>query len=1447
MKNHITLRHLSVLLVMSISSLLHGAAYEWSNFVGMPGGQGTVDGTGTQARFNFPRGMAVDASGNLFVSDYFNYCIRKITPAGVVTTFVGKAGAYGSADGTGGNARFGNPSGLAFVNGVLYVADTGNNTIRKITSAGVVTTLAGKSGVSGSADGTGEDARFFRPDGIAKATDGSLLVVDTYNQAVRKVTTAGVVTTLVGQIGVIGSTDGTLAQARFKYPQGIAVGGDGTIFITDTSNHTIRKITKAGVVTTLAGNVGVRGALDGMGTAAKFDYPVAVVVRPNGDLYVADEGNAAIRRVTPAGEVTTPIGTLLEYGSEDGTGTAARLRFPEGLALDSAGRLYFSDSGNNNIRRVGTDLAVTTLAGQISNTGSTDSTGTAARFYYPQGISVASTGEVFIADTYNFKIRKATAGGVVTTHAGTGTSGSADGPVASATLGYINDTAVDAAGNVYVSDGYTIRKIDTAGEVTTLAGTAGSSGTADGIGAAARFTSPRGIAATADGTVYVADQYAQTIRKISPAGEVTTLAGQAGVGGFVDGTGAAARFSQPLDVAVDADGFVYVADSLSNCIRKISPMGEVTTLAGKSSAYGSADGVGMEASFRQPSGVAVDPYGNIIVCDTENHTLRRVTPAGVVTTIGGSALVADGKDGADTAARFSSPRRVAIDSAGVIYVADYENNRIMKGVPHPEIAVEEPVGTDLKDGAAVSDFGAVSIHEDVVKTFTVTNLGGAALTGLTISATGTHAAEFVVQTLGKTTLLPGQSIAFTVTFIGNVSGIRTASLSITSNDADEASFDISLKATASDSPVVTTAPASQVAKEGDTVTFTAQGTHPTATVKFQWLKNGTKISGATAPTYQKTGLKVADAGTYTVEMTTNGATIKRTATLVVVKYVEQTHVIKAGTTLKLTASASGPATFSWTKDNLPYAGTATTLSLPASSFGWSGTYRCHVSGPGGSSIVAAVFTVLVFDKQPQVVTPQNLPDGAVGTPYSHQIKINGQNRYAPSSYAAAKLPPGVTLNTKTGLISGTPTVANDYEIIVTAKNSLGSHSSQKETITITPLPTQVIGTFTGTVARHTVLNGNLGGRVDFAITSTAAISGSLTNGAKSHPFKGQLVTGGAQPVASINVTRPGQSSLELVLVFDLSTQSLAIGSRVRSGLLQATVTGWRQVWKATGTPLNPATTAPKLFTFGLRPTSGLKGQPAGDGYGSFTLTADGKVTLAGKTPDGEGYTCVTFVGPRGQIAVFKTLLTPVGSLLGTLDIDPADTGALTADVLEGSATWLRPANAKSRIYPAGFSPIDLTAFGGKHTPPTAPALVLGMSLGDKAMITFRDGGLTGASINPDVPAFDILAGNKPSLPALLSAGNPGSMKITKLDAKTGLFTGTFELNDTELRTGPAFAGKMLKRTGEFSGILTQDSMGPVGVGHFLLPEMPVDAMPPLPATTPTTTAKLSGSVILEKK
>lgn len=315
---------------------------------------GSVDGTGPAARFNRPMGIALAPDGTLYVADANNHTIRRITPTGIVTTFVGKAGAKGSLDGTGAAARFNSPVGLALdAQGALYVADAANQLIRKVTPAGVVTTLAGEAGTKGNADGLGEQARFNYPHSLAVGASGVIYVTDTDNHTIRRITAAGEVTTIAGAAAKKGSADGAGTGARFFHPSGIAVNAPGTLFVVDNGNHTIRTISPSGDVRTLAGVAGKAGRTDGPGAAARFDWPNGIAVDAQGTLYVADNVNSTVRRITPTGETTTLAGSPRSWGSQDGSAAEAQLQFPFGVAVTADGTaLYLTEATNYLIRYI---------------------------------------------------------------------------------------------------------------------------------------------------------------------------------------------------------------------------------------------------------------------------------------------------------------------------------------------------------------------------------------------------------------------------------------------------------------------------------------------------------------------------------------------------------------------------------------------------------------------------------------------------------------------------------------------------------------------------------------------------------------------------------------------------------------------------------------------------------------------------------------------------------------------------------------------------------------------------------------------------------------------------------------------------------------------------------------------------------------------------------------
>lgn len=623
---------------------------ELTLLAGATGGVGSTDGT--PGRFNQPTGLAIDASGNVYVADTSNHTVRKITATGVVT-LAGKPGVTGSADGIGAAALFNTPVAVALDSaGNVYVADSANSTIRKITPAGSVTTFAGAPGASGNADGTGSAARLGVLKGIAIDANGTVFVAE-QNQ-VRKITPAGLVTTLATGFNALSS---------------LAVDSAGNVYVVDSGASVIRKIAASGAVTVFAGSttttngIAPFGFADGGPGVAKFDHPAGIAIHTDGVLYVLDNGR--IRRVTPDGVVNS-----LPILKSDGTRFILPGNSSAGVAIAADGSVFVAAPVDNIIRKVTPTLAVVDVAGRETVSGTADGTGAAAQFSGTGELAIDASGNIIVVDALNNAIRKISPSGVVTTVASNvrdqnaTQSGIRSGPA------ILRGLAIDRSGAVFVADPYfhLIRRIGVDGSRTIAAGANWPDGTSTG-GFFPVFlgrSTPIGVAVDSAGNLYVPD--GAIIRKVMISGSDTVLA--------CTSSPTCVAAGKPIDaITTDKADNIYAAQA--GVIFKITPVGASSVLAG-GAATKFTDGVGANASFGSVQALSTDAAGNIFVADTSNNAVRKITPAGVVTTIAGAAG-AVGVALGTLPGSLSAPAGVAVDATGMIYVSS--ENAVLKIKP----------------------------------------------------------------------------------------------------------------------------------------------------------------------------------------------------------------------------------------------------------------------------------------------------------------------------------------------------------------------------------------------------------------------------------------------------------------------------------------------------------------------------------------------------------------------------------------------------------------------------------------------------------------------------------------------------------------------------------------------------------------------------------------------
>ncbi|HEY1205589.1 MAG: NHL repeat-containing protein [Bryobacteraceae bacterium] len=722
----------------------------------------------------------------------------------VISTVAGGGVPFTPAPGA--SVGLASPVGVAAdVFGNVYFSS--GNLVFKVDGSGNLTRVAGngRAGYSGDS-GPATAAELNLPQGVAVDGSGTLYIADTGNNLVRKVTADGVIATVAGKV-VNGSPSagysgdgGPATAAQLNSPQGVAADGFGNLFISDSKNSVIREVA-AGVIATVAGN-GTSGFSGDGGppTSAQLNNPAGIAVDAAGRLYIADSGNSAIRLVPIAnsrvsvGNITTVagVGGVPGYFGDGQRATIAQLNAPSGVAVDLAGNLYISDTGNNAIRKVGSDGTIETVAGNgIAGFKGDGGPAANAQLWSPWGLATDTTGDVFIADHYNYRLREIAADGTISTLAGNGADDyrGDGGPATSSQLVLPKAVAVDTSGNLYIADtfGNTVREVTPNGTIKTVAGT-GLSGYAgdNGLATAALLKLPQGVVVDSSGNVYIADTGNQVVREVTIAtGDIATFAGNGTLSYSGDGGApTSAELASPCGLALDSAGNLYIADLANNVIREVS-QAIIATVAGAYNAGYYGDGsVATSALLNSPTGEAVDAAGNLYIADSYNHVIRKVDSSGNISTVAGNNTAGYSGDGAAaTSAQLFLPTGVAVDSSGNLFIADSGNNVIRE--VNVAAGTITTVGGNHAAGAGYSGDGgaATSAQLNGPTGVAVDSAGNVYVADannnvIRLLSPASHAALGVTVTHSGF-FQPGQTNATYTVTVGNATGAGTTSGTVT--------------------------------------------------------------------------------------------------------------------------------------------------------------------------------------------------------------------------------------------------------------------------------------------------------------------------------------------------------------------------------------------------------------------------------------------------------------------------------------------------------------------------------------------------------------------------------------------------------------------------------------------------------------------------------------------
>lgn len=876
-----------------------------------------------------PSDVGLDAAGNVYFVDIATHVIGKISTSGNLSTLAGTAGASGSADGTGGAARFSGPHGIAVDDaGNVYVADAGNHTIRKITPGGVVSTLAGMAGEGGFADGTGNAARFREPTDVAVDGSGNLYVADCLNSAIRKISPAGVVTTVAGG-GLEGSADGLSSQATFRYPRGLALDGTGNIYVADTSNSSIRKISTSGVVTTVAGSAGTLGSGDGVASAARFRYPWSVAVDGTGNLYVSDTANSTIRRITPTGLVTTVAGSVGsdDASSVDGQGSIARFRNPAGLAVGGSGNLYVADINGNSVRKITipSDSVTVTYDGSAT-------------------LPTAPGSYAVVATRNDANYQGSTLDTLVITDLPVITSQSATRNVLRPSFSLTLSVTAASTGTPsyqWYHDG----RIVSGANASNLSLT--NATYADTGAYWVAVTNESGTTRSAPMFVTVAPRLSQIVAWGSNSASQTSPPDPA------QGENIAIAAGDNHALALDRNGTV-VAWGDNSLGQRTVPVGltDVVSVAagGNHSLALKSDGTVVSwGEYYWNGQVAVPPGLTDVVAIADGGNRSMALKAD-------GTLVVWGYVGGGTPQTPLLPAGLSgvfgMTNGGLFSLARKSDQTVVGWMSSDGLIAESIVPAGL---SGVTGLSTQATHSMALKSDGTVVDWGTFFSGM--ANTPANVTDVVAISAGPDHSLALQSDGTVRAWGGyNAFGQATLPAGLANVFALSAgsNFSVALRDASSDiPPIINTHPASQTKTEEQTATFTVLAYGGDAPLSYQWFRNSVAIAGATSASLVLNNLRLADGGTYEVVVTnylgsatSNAATLTVHPVPVVTDLSPTRHVLAPGQALNLSVTASGSSllTYQWIHNGQPISeATTNSYSIPATLPEDSGWYAVDVT------------------------------------------------------------------------------------------------------------------------------------------------------------------------------------------------------------------------------------------------------------------------------------------------------------------------------------------------------------------------------------------------------------------------------------------------------------------------------------------------------------------------